>query len=161
MSTGVAVPKFTASLELLSRGIELYLRGDSYYSALHLAGAAEEIFAVYVRELPPEPLSGVGSASDQIKQAFVALSDPVCPQDKKSLEKWFHDRTYAAKNAVKHKRGHRDYGVDFDPKLEAAELLDLAISTYFQLFSRMGLPYLPCIEAFDKQRRVERAEDEV
>jgi hypothetical protein len=157
--THTAVPKYTASLELLSRGIELYLRGDSHYSALHLAGAAEEVLAVHVRELPSEPLSGIGSASDQMKQAFVALSDPASPQDQKSLEKWFHDRTYAAKNAVKHKRGHRDRFLDFDPKLEAAELLDLAVSTYFQLFSRTNLPYLPCIEAFDKQRRVERAED--
>jgi hypothetical protein len=160
MSTHVAVPKYTASLELLSRGIELYLRGDSYYSALHLAGAAEEVLAVYARELPPEPLTGNGSATDQMKQAFIALSAPTSPQDQKSLEKWFHDRTYAAKNAVKHRRGHRDLLVDFDPKLEAAELLDLAVSTYFQLFSRTDLPYLSCIEAFDQQRRVERAEDE-
>lgn len=159
MSVRTVVPKYTASLELLSRGIELYLRGDSYYAALHLAGAAEEVFAVYVRELPPEPLTGCGSASDQLRQAFVALSDPSRPQDEKSLEKWFHDRTYAAKNAVKHKRGRRDYLVDFDPKLEAGELLDLAVSTYFQLFSRTDLSYLSCIEAFDKQRRVERAED--
>lgn len=160
MSTHAVVPKYTASLELLSRAIELYLRGDSYYSALHLAGAAEEVLAVYVRELPPEPLLGNGSTSDQMKQAFVALSAPESPQDQKSLEKWFHDRTYAAKNAVKHRRGHRDYVVDFDPKLEAAELLDLAVSTYFQLFSHTDLPYLSCIEAFDKQRRIERTADE-
>jgi len=160
MSTQATVPKYTASLELLSRGIELYLRGDSYYSALHLAGAAEEVLAVYVRELPPETLSGTSSASDQMRHAFVALSAPDSPQDRESLEKWFHDRTYAAKNSVKHKRGHRDRLVDFDPKLEAAELLDLAVSTYFQLFSRAELPYLPCIEAFDQKRRVERAEDE-
>ena len=160
MSNHAAVPKYSASLELLARGIELYLRGDSYYSALHLAGAAEEVLAVYARELPPEPLSGSGSVSDQMKHAFVALSAPASPQDQKSLEKWFHDRTYAAKNAVKHRRGHRDQLVDFDPKLEAAELLELAISTYFQLFARTNLPYLPCIETFDKKRRVEKAAGE-
>ncbi len=164
MGIRVAVPKYNASLELLSRGIELYLRGDSYYSVLHLAGAAEEVLAVYVRELTPEQLkrfaelaggSGVGSASDQMRRAFIALSDPACPHHKQSLEKWFHARTYAAKNAVKHRRGQRDNVVDFDPKLEAAELLDLAISTYFQLFSIMSLPWLPCIEEFEKRRRIE------
>ncbi|MDA3875657.1 MAG: hypothetical protein PF483_01055 [Halothiobacillus sp.] len=160
MSARAHVPKYTASLELLSRGIELYLRGDSYYSALHRAGAVEEVLAVYVRELPPEPFTGSGSASDQLKQAFVALSDPACPKDEESLKKWFHKRTYEAKNAVKHKRGHRDDLVDLDPKLEAAELLDLAVSTYFQMFSRTDLPYLPCIEDLDKKQRYARAKDE-
>jgi len=156
----MVVPKYAASLELLSRGIELYLRGDSYYSALHLAGAAEEVLAVYVRELPLYEAYEAGSASDRMKQAFLALSEPGTPRDEETLGKWFHDRTYAAKNAVKHRRGRGDHFVDFDPKQEAAELLELAVSTYFQLFSRTQLPYLPCIEAFDQQRQVERAADE-
>ena len=156
----MAVPKYTASLELLSRGIELYLRGDSYYSALHLAGAAEEVLAVYVRELPADEAHGAGSASDQLRQAFLALSEPGTRQDEESLRKWFHNRTYAAKNAVKHRRGRGDHFVDFDPKEEAAELLELAVSTYFQLFSRTQVPYVPCIEAFDQKRRSERAANE-
>lgn len=154
------VPKYAAALEMLSRGIELYLRGDSYYSSLHLAGAAEEVLAVYVRELPPDEAHGAGSVSDQLKQAFLALSEPGTSRDEDELGKWFHNRTYAAKNAVKHRRGRRDHFVDFDPKQEAAELLELAVSTYFQLFSRTQVPYLPCIEVFDQQRRVERATDE-
>ena len=156
----MAIPKYAASLEILSRGIELYLRGDSYYSALHLAGAAEEVLAVYVRELPADDACGGGSVSDQLKQAFLALSGPGTPRDEESLEKWFHRRTYAAKNAVKHRRGRSDRYVDFCPKHEAAELLELAISTYFQLFSRTQVPYLPCIEAFDQKRRAEQAEIE-
>ena len=157
MQSQAAVPKYAGSLELLSRGIELYLRGNSYYSALHLAGAAEEVLAVYVRDLPADPSSGVGSASDQLKQAFLALSDPDSPKDAEALEKWFHDRTYAAKNSVKHKFGRKDHVLDFPPQQEAAELLELAVSTYFQLFSRTGIPYLPCIEAFDQKRRTEKA----
>ena len=160
MQPPAVVPKYAASLELLSRSIELYLRGDSFYSALHLAGAAEEVLAVYVGDFPAEPSSGTGSASDQLKQAFVALSSPTSPQDKATLEKWFHNTTYAAKNSVKHKFGRKDHLVDFPPQEEAAELLDLAVSTYFQLLSRTDIPYLPCIEAFDQQRRVEKAQDE-
>ena len=159
MQSQAPIPKYAASLELLSRAVELYLRGDSYYSALHLAGAAEEVLAVYVRELRPDSWSGVGSASDQQKQAFLALSDPASPKDTATLEKWFHDRTYAAKNSVKHKFGHKDHVLDFPPQQESAELLELAISTYFQLFSRTDVPYLPCIEAFDQRRRVENAQD--
>jgi len=160
MQSRAVVPKYAASLELLSRAVELYLRGDSYYSALHLAGAAEEVLAVYVRDLPADPSAGFGSASDQLKQAFLALSDPESPKDAHALEKWFHDRTYAAKNSVKHKYGRKDHILDFPPQQEAAELLELAVSTYFQLFSRTGVPYLPCIEAFDQRRRMEKAQDE-
>ena len=133
MRSAEAVPKYAASLELLSRAIELYLREDSYYSALHLAGAAEEVLAVYVRDLPAESSSGVGSASDQQRQAFLALSEPTSPKDTAALEKWFHDRTYAARNAVKHKFGRKDRVLDFPAQQEAAELLELAVSTYFQL----------------------------
>lgn len=53
-----------------------------------------------------------------------------------------------------------DQLVDFDPKLEAAELLELAVSTYFQQFTRTDLPYLPCFENFDKKRRSVNAADE-
>lgn len=86
------VPKYAAALEMLSRGIELYLRGDSYYSSLHLAGAAEEVLAVYVRELPPDKAHGAGSVSDQLKQAFLALSEPGASRDEDDLGKWFHNR---------------------------------------------------------------------
>jgi hypothetical protein len=160
MNSAAAVPKFTAALELLERGIELYLRGDSYYSALHLAGAAEEVLAVYVRSLPSEPPSPTGSAADQLQEAFIALSSPASAQEREAAAKWFHDRTYDAKNSVKHKRGRGDHSVDFEPKEEAAELLELAVSTYFQLFSRTNIPYLPCIESFDRERRHEMAADE-
>lgn len=160
MESQATVQKYVGSLELLSRGIELYLRGDSYYSALHLAGAAEEVLAVYVRDLPADSSSGVGSVSDQLKEAFLAMSETGSPTDTKALEKWFHDRTYAAKNSVKHKFGRNDHVLDFPPQQEAAELLELAVSTYFQLFSRTGIPYLSCIEAFDEKRRTEKAKNE-
>ena len=154
MSSTAATPKVTAALELLDRAIELYLRRDSYYSALNLAGAAEEVLAVYVRELPADSSTTVGSASDQLKQLFVVISNQ---DEREASEKWFHDRTYDAKNSVKHKRGKRDNFVDFDPKSEAGDLIDLAVSTYFQLFSRTDIPYLPSVEAFDRERKIESA----
>lgn len=160
MNSALAVPKITAALELLERGIELYLRGDSYYSSLHLAGAAEEVFAVYVRDFPPEPASVQGSASDQLQEAFIALYSPASAKERKAAAKWFHDRTYDAKNSVKHKRGRSDHSLDFEPKEEAAELLELAVSTYFQLFSRTNVPYLRCIEDFDRERRDRKPADE-
>ena len=156
MNTAAVVPKYTAALEFLERAIELYLRGDSYYAALHLAGASEEVLAVYVRGLPSGPSSTCGSTSDQLKQLFIALDSPPSDKEREAAAKWFHDRTYNAKNSVKHKRGQRDHSLDFNPKEEAEELIELAMSTYFQLFSRTNIPYLACIEDFDRQRRSQR-----
>jgi len=148
--SSAAIPKYTIALQHLERGIELYLRGDSYYSALHLAGAAEEIFKVYVRALPPAAGEAPRSASDQMQELFLELSSAISKSEREELSSWFHERTYTAKNSVKHKRGLTDHSVDFDPREEAEEMLELAVSTYFQLFARTNIPYVACIENFDR-----------
>lgn len=131
----------------------MYLRGDSYFSALHLAGAAEEIFKVYVKALSSSSGQACGPISDQMQELFLALSSPESKAERKRLSDWFHDRTYNAKNSVKHKRGVGDNSVDFDPRSEAEEMLELAISTYFQLFAHANIPYVACIENFDVARK--------
>lgn len=42
------VSKLTIAAEYLNTAIELYFRGDAYFSALHLAGAAQELFSKFV-----------------------------------------------------------------------------------------------------------------
>lgn len=153
MNSSASVSKYIVALELLERAIELYMRGDSYYSALHLGGAAEEVLAVYVRAMPPSVSSNQKSAADQFKDAFLAFSSPASSEERDETEKWIHDRMYDAKNSVKHKRGKKDEVVGFDPKQEAYDVIDMAISTYFQLFSHLNLPYLECIQNFDAKDR--------
>jgi len=46
-----STPKLSIAVEFLERAIELHLRGNSYHSAIHLAGAAEELLNVYTREI--------------------------------------------------------------------------------------------------------------
>lgn len=151
-----SVPKYTVAVELLDRAIEVYLRGDSYYAALHLGGAAEELLAVYAREVSISPTENLRPAFDQMKEAIVSLGAPSTPREKNARLKWAHDRMSNAKNTVKHKRGPKDRAVSFDSKEEAYDVIDRAISTYFQLFSVMRLPHLPLVEEFDAQRRSER-----
>ena len=69
MSQAEAVPKHAIAGEHLDRAIELYLRGDSFYSALHLGGAAEEILNVYAREVSLE--------SPRVSRRPVGLSQTV------------------------------------------------------------------------------------
>jgi hypothetical protein len=152
------VQKFEVALELLERAIELYLRRDSYYSALHLGGAAEEVLAGYAREVKTSPTTTLAPAFDQFKAAVLKISGPSSPEDAAKTEKWVYDRMTEAKNSVKHKRGKRDRAVSFDPREEAYDVIDRAITTYFQLFSVLGLRPLQLIEKFDARRRQEQQE---
>ena len=151
-----AVPKSEVACELLDRAIELYLRGDSYYAALHLGGAAEEVLAVCTREVPAVGGTFMKPAFDQMKEFIVALSSPTSEQEARRIEKWAYDRVNDAKNSVKHKRGRKDQTVYFDAQEEAYDIIDRAITTYFQLWSPLRLPYLSSIQEFDKQRQAER-----
>ncbi|RFP13620.1 MULTISPECIES: hypothetical protein [unclassified Duganella] len=51
----MAVSKLTVATEHLNRSIELYFRGDSDSSALHLAGAAQELLAKFVERSGTKP----------------------------------------------------------------------------------------------------------
>ena len=153
MNLAATFPKHKVALELLERAIELYLRGDSYYSALHLGGAAEEVFAVYIRDLKDQLPAETKPASDQMKEAFLVYKSPGSPRERAVAEKWIHNRMFAAKNSVKHKQGKGDLVVAFDAKEEAFAVIDLAISNYFSLFSHTKLPWIPCVEEFDQARR--------
>ena len=46
-----STPKLSITVEFLERAIELHLRGNSYHSAIHPAGAAEKLLNVYTREI--------------------------------------------------------------------------------------------------------------
>ena len=154
----VSVPKSEVACELLDRAIELHLRGDSYYAALHLGGAAEELLSVSAREVQVAPGTFLKPASDQMKEAIVALSRPTSEAERQEVEKCAHDRMNDPKNSVKHKRGAKDQSVNFDAKEESYDMIDSAISTYFQLFSILRLRHLPSIQEFDQRRRAEQNE---
>ena len=144
------VPKTQVACQLLERAIELHLRGDSYYASLHLGGAAEELLSVTARELGIEP------TFDQMKKAMVAISKPSTKLEEEAIDKWAHDRMNEAKNSVKHKRGARDVSVAFAPEEESYDVIDRAISTYYQLFSALELRHIASIQDFDERRRSEQ-----
>ena len=151
------VAKPIVACELLARAIELYLRGDSYYSALHLGGAAEEVLAGCARATPASSTATLKPTFDQMKDLVVALSDPVSLEEQKRVENWAYHRMTHAKNSIKHKRGQSDHTVTFDSKQEAFDTIDRAVSTYYQLLSTLALPHLSAIDDFDSKARSERS----
>lgn len=153
-----SVPKHEVACELLERAIELYLRGDSFYSALHLGGAVEELLSVYAREVQVAPTSALIPAFDQMNTAIVASSGASTASEIKEAEKWAYDRLSDPKNSVKHKRGAKDHAVTFNSREEAGDVIDRAITTYFQLLAALRLPHIALIQEFDKRRRTECSE---
>jgi hypothetical protein len=150
--------KISIATEFLERAIELFLRGDSYHAALHLAGAAEEILNVHARAIEFPDGTRMAPTFDQIKDATISVLAPATPAEKARAEKWTHDRMTIAKNSVKHMRGARDKHVQFDSEVEAEEVISRAISTFFQVQPAMGLPVVRLIEAFDRAMRGESAQ---
>ena len=154
--TNRVIAKTDIACEYLARGIELYLRGDSYASALHLAGAAEELLSVLVRAIPDAKGVAGKATLDQMKEFIVTLSQPSSPQEARDTEEWAHHRMTNPKNSVKHMHGLRDLGVRFDLREEAYDVIDRAISTYIQLEAKVRLPPITDISEFDARARTER-----
>lgn len=147
-----STPKYDIATEMLEWAIRSFLSGKGYYSALHLAGAAEEVLSVYLRA----PEHKLTPASEDFMSAFLHVRQPVDQKEKDDCAKWVIDRMNEPRNSVKHKRGHSDSSVDFDAGEEAADVIDRAISNYTKLLGKLPLRVIPSIGEFDAVRRANR-----
>lgn len=50
----MTIPKLLVAKELLDQALRLYYEGEAYFAALHLAGAAQEIFGKTLTSLDHE-----------------------------------------------------------------------------------------------------------
>lgn len=123
----MSISKLTIASEYLTRAIELYFRDDSYFSALHLAGAAQELLGKFVER------SGGVSAHTSLAQGAARISRHLNPHGVPSTERQMKDIINQAKNRVKHLNNVGDDVVEFDPQTFAREMLDLAVSEFYQL----------------------------
>jgi hypothetical protein len=150
----MATPKYAIATELLNNALRLYFEQGSDYSALHLAGAAEEIFSVYVRALKDENGKSLVPVFDSSKEAVARLTERPPGTNIQQVERDIADLMNAAKNATKHKKGRGDNAADFDARAEAKEVLDRAVSTYYQLASSLRLPHAtPLLVKFNEEQR--------
>ena len=148
--------KHEVALELMEWAIQAFLSGRGYYVAIHLAGAAEEVLAVYLRS-PDMPLT---PAAESFASLFLHLSEPTSEREADELRKWGMDRMNGARNSVKHKRGHGDNVVEFDPYEEAADAIDRAISNYTRLLQKIQLPVVPSMDSYHLARKTTREQRE-
>jgi hypothetical protein len=136
--------KLQVAVELLDRALCMYYEGNSYFAALHLAGGAEEILGAYVER------SGCESSFKSLQQAAVRLSK-FLNDGLESKPKDIADVMNHAKNRTKHMNKDNDDTVYFDPKTEAHDLLDRAVSNYYTLMSDFDLPETDLIRRFNEE----------
>lgn len=91
----MTVSKLAIAAEYLNRAIELYFRGDAYFSALHLAGATQELLGKFVER------TGAVSAHTSLVEGAVRISAYLSEDGKSSTDKQIMAVVNYAKNRTK------------------------------------------------------------
>jgi len=138
--------KLSAAIELLERSLSMYFEGNSYFAALHLAGGAEEVLGAYVER------QGHESSFKSLQAGAVKISQ-ILPDGTGSSPKDIGDIMNYAKNRTKHINKEGDDDVHFDPKVEALDLLNRAVSNYYMLMRYYNLPETELIGRFNTELR--------
>jgi hypothetical protein len=143
--------KLLIAIELLDRALQMYFEGNSYFASLHLAGAAEELLAAYVKK------HGDTSSFESMRDFVVKLSktdfikssinDDIVEVSAKNIGKAMN----RAKNATKHMDTTDDDLIEFDAKAEAKDLLNRAVNNYYQLMSFMDLEETRLLQRFNDE----------
>ena len=136
--------KLEVACELFSSALDMYFQGK-YFAALHLGGAAEELFGEYVRR------SGKSSAMDSWRTDGLDLVNFI-----ETNELWttveFRNAMNFAKNRTKHMDGAGDDEIFFDADSEARDILNRAVFDFYQLFEQYKLTESPFISQFLRLR---------
>ena len=145
----MAVEKITVAVELLEQALRLFYE-ESYFAALHLAGAAEELLGAHLRAL------GAQSSFDNYRTAGVELANAIDSEasiTRRDMEGLLND----AKNRTKHMNSAEDGLIQFDPADEARGLLDRAVTDYYHLMRYLPLVELPLVAHFNREILERRA----
>jgi hypothetical protein len=135
--------KLLVATELLDRALRLYYEGNSDFAALHLAGAAEELLAKHIEA------KGGESSFTNLRDAAVGLSKYLNESGEASTPKSIANVMNHAKNATKHMALKDDQLVFFDARSEAHDLLDRAVSNYYQAMSEHELEETELVRRFN------------
>ena len=138
------ISKLSVACELLESALIMYYRGDSYFATLHLAGAAEELFAAYLTR------QGCKSAFESMRTDGVDLANALSTHDPAMTAKDMAGLMNHGKNRTKHMDSVGDDVIGFEPLEEARDVLDRAVSDYYQLMNHYSLPETDLVGRFNR-----------
>jgi len=145
------MPTSTPKIEIASLLLDTALRHyfsepPEYFATICLAGAAEELLGRHVEA------KGGESSLSSIKNGAVRLSKFLNGDGEPATAKAIHDLMNNAKNSTKHMNGEADSTIDFDPKVEAKDLLDRGVTNYYQLMGDYELKETALLTRFNNER---------
>ncbi len=118
--------KLDIAIEYLDTASTLWIHEISYFSAMHLAAAAEEIAGKACR------ISGFSAHFDDISlEASRMLSAAGVEHTRRQLS----DAAYGAKNSIKHMDSRTDTMVNLDARQKSADY----ISAAYRNFEKLGV----------------------
>ena len=121
--------------EMLESAIESYLDGKKYFSALHLAGAAQEIYGKWIR------INGGKDHTTTMLDLYESSSSEVI--DRKKVK----NEDKRAKNTIKHFDNKDDRYALLNPNLDSFMLITEAVTEYIKL-ERNETPNIIRFKAF-------------
>lgn len=130
---GGRIAKVQVARELLDRALQMYFE-KAYFAAIHLAGAAEELFGAYLLLLTDEKPAAV-SFHDEAAQALGFEVGEVPKSVSVTLYRLIHN----ARNRTKHLNSDGDHEITFDDVLEAETVLRRALLNFYALAAEVGL----------------------
>jgi hypothetical protein len=139
-------PKMLVAAELLDRGLQMYF-DQAYFAAIHLAGGAEEILGTYVTR------TGGDNAFKSLQNAAVRISALRDDATGASKPKDIRDIMTYARNRTKHIDPVGDDEVLFDPRVQAKDLLDRAVTDYYHLMNYLPLEETELVRRFNELRQ--------
>jgi len=116
--------KIDIAKQMLETALDLYSKGEDYFSVLDLAGAAEEILGQHLK------FKGITNSLESEKEAFILINKGLYQKD--ISDKDALDFLNRIKNAIKH-MGKKEKEVIADPKEDAESMLDRAITNWWRL----------------------------
>lgn len=136
-----AYDKECIALAQLETALRLFTEGQDLFSAITLAGAADEILGKLVTS------RGGESALNSLTNASAAIHQHLFGEH--GDRKGFADRANLARNALKHLEAGGMPTVNLDLRQEAVDLLNRAVANYWTLKTSLT----PAMEAFSRGQR--------
>ena len=133
--------KLAVATQQLDTALRLYFGRREYFSAITLAGAAEEILGVYPK-IHKQPNAFDADLESSLRvYRWLHGTDGSSDSMQKTINR--------VKNSAKHMRGKNDVRLTCDPREEARDILDRAVTNYYHLMSFEDLSETPRIRRFN------------
>lgn len=140
-------PKQWVAMELLDSALQMYY-AESFFAAIHLAGAAEELFGTYMK-LWTAGRPAAESFHDQCIGYLGYSVEDAAPAD---VSKKLYRLIFNSRNRTKHMHAEDDHEITFDPLQEAETVIDRAIDNFVGVAEVLGIRPTRRMNRFGRER---------